>query len=415
MSGQRLSMLSLLCAVSLSIPLAAQGAGLGARLPSQRSLNRYGLTRAWWNVATMDPLRDKVAHLVADEDTVYVQSTSGIMTAFDAETGKKLWAILLGSGEDPGFPVSSNAETALVATGTTLYSVDKRSGGITWQLKLPQTPSTSPAVDSEQVYIGSLDGSVYAFDLRKIHKLYSQGRLPQWSYQALSWRYKAPKEITTPPLSNGRIVNFASRAGLLYGVSVKSEGGLVFQRESVDRKPVSAPIKASADYLYMASRDFNVYCINRNTGTTKWEFPSGRPIEQAPYVIGRHVFVLPTRGGLFCLNSDTGDRIWHQPKIKRFLAATPSIVYTADSFHNVILLARGSGQILGALPLGDYKIQLSNDQTDRLFVCTERGLVICVRERRRPFPLYYQHPERKPILPDFSPGPPPSAKPPTPN
>ena len=414
MFGQRVSMWSLLCLVCLAVPPAVRGAGRGAPLPSQRTLNRYGLTRVWWNIATLDASREKVVHLVADEDTVYIQSTSGIMTAFDAETGKKLWSILLGSGEDPSFPVSSNAETALVATGTTLYAVNKRSGAIVWQLKLPQTPSTSPAVDSEQVYIGSLDGSVYAFDLRKVEKLYRKGRLPQWSYQALSWRYKAPKEITTPPLSNGRVVNFASRAGLLYGVAVKAEGGLIFQRESVDLKPVSAPMKQSGEFLYMASEDFNLYCINRNTGVTKWTFPSGRPIQKAPHVIGRHVFVLPSRGGIFCLSSETGDRVWHQRKIEHFLAATPKLVYTADSFDNVILLSRDTGNLLGALPLGGFKIQLANDRTDRLFVCTEQGLIVCIRERNRPFPLYYLHPERKPILPQFVSGPPPAAQPPVP-
>ena len=47
------------------------------QLPTSRMLARYGLERAWWSQATVNMHRDKVRHLVLDEDNLYVQATGG--------------------------------------------------------------------------------------------------------------------------------------------------------------------------------------------------------------------------------------------------------------------------------------------------------------------------------------------------
>ena len=54
-----------------------QGSNL---LPSDRELNRYGLERAWWSRAVIDPASDMVKHVRVDEDNLYVQTRSGLVT-----------------------------------------------------------------------------------------------------------------------------------------------------------------------------------------------------------------------------------------------------------------------------------------------------------------------------------------------
>ena len=177
----------------------AQGRATENRLPSQQQLSRFGLERAWWGQAELNPSRDKVRHVSMDEDMVYVMSTSGIATAFDSETGQKRWAVLLGRFDQPSYHVVSNQSLALVVVGTTLYAIEKKSGHISWTLTLSGQPSTAPGVDEEQVYVGNLDGSVYAYSLRKVRQLYQEQRLPKWTSEALVWRATASKEITSPP------------------------------------------------------------------------------------------------------------------------------------------------------------------------------------------------------------------------
>ena len=74
-----------------------------------------------------------------------------------------------------------------------------------------------------------------------------------------------------------------------------------------------------------------------------------------------------------------------------------------DDLGNLMVLSRADGAPLGVLPLRDYSIRVANDRTDRIYLCTESGLVVALRERDQEFPEYHMFPERRPILPDFAP------------
>ena len=113
------SALRLACvAVSLWLVLPAAGhAQQSSLLPANRELNRYGLERAWWSHAVIDTARDTVQYVEVDENNLYVQTRAGLITTFDAETGRRLWSALLGSVNHESLPVSSDESELLMATG----------------------------------------------------------------------------------------------------------------------------------------------------------------------------------------------------------------------------------------------------------------------------------------------------------
>lgn len=375
-------------------------------LPTQRLLAPYGLERAWWNQATIDPARDRVRYLVADEDVLVVQTRSGMVTAFDAENGKRLWARQLGRRDAVSFPAVMNQDLALILSGSNLYAIRKFTGGLHWTLRVPVAPSTSPGIDEDLVYIGARDGSVFAFDLRKVLKFYKEGLLPQWSYQAMAWRYKGFKEVVTPPLSTGRVVNFATRGGSLYSVTTKFRK-LVFQFET--DAPVSAPLAMSQRSLFLPSEDFKLYCLNAENGETLWVYNAGLPIRKKPEVVEEEVYVTPSSGGIHCVDALTGKRKWWRPKVTDFVAASRESVFASDTISNLLILRREDGALLGALPLRSFSVHFANDRTDRIFLARPNGLVTCLREKGSEFPVYHRHPERQPILPEFAPDSPPQS------
>lgn len=395
------SLLSVVAGVLLcATPAVAQLESDHLQALSPRVLSRFGLERAWWNQATLQVGRDTIAHMTLDEENLYIQATSGLITAFDSENGKRRWAVQLGPRDAPSYPAVSNEEVILVAAGMKLYCLDKFQGNLLWEIKLPHQPSTSPAADADRVYIGTLDGSVYAFDLRKVHELYDERLLPQWSAEALAWRYQSGRQINSPPISTGRVVNFASMDGSLYTVGAE-ERNLLWQFET--DAPVSAPLARSDGVLFVASEDFSVYAIKAENGQITWQFVSGYPVRKAPRVVGPDLFLTPDRGGMFRLDKNTGDQKWWRPRLTDFLTATDNLVFASDRIGNVVVLAREDGAVLGALPLRNFSQRLSNDRTDRLYLATQNGLVVCLRQRGAEFPTYHMYPERRPILPDFAP------------
>lgn len=384
-----------------SAPVAAQSStSVTPELPTTRTLSRYGLERAWWSQATVNPKRDKVKYMVLDEENVYLQGTGGTVTAFDAESGKRLWSVQLGNRDEPIFPGVSNDKHFLAVSGLTLYCMERFSGKVLWELTLPTMPSVGPSVDDQHIYVGALDGSIYSFEIRKIDELSRQRLLPNWSFQAMRWRYRTSKEITTRAYSTGRLVNFASRDGSLYAVGAL-ERDLTWQFET--SAPITAPLATTSDSLILASEDYFVYCLNRDNGQVRWEFASGYPIRKAPIVIEDDLYIMPDRGGVFNLVLRTGEEKWERPGVTDLLGATKSRLFGSDVTGNIVLLQRSTGRLLGTLPLKPFSVRLQNDRTDRLFMATPSGLVMCLREQGSEFAHYHKYPERAPIVPDVEP------------
>lgn len=388
------------CWLSMAALAAAQQGLVGDGFISTTLLNRYGLETAWTAQAVLNPSRDKVAHLVLDEELLYVQATNGIVTAFDAETGVRAWAVRLGSFDEPSFPAESNETMVMIVVGTKMYGIEKRTGNVVWTLRLPGAPSTSPSADDTQVYVGTLDGSVYAFSLKKIKELYSDRKLPQWSHEAMVWRYQAAKEITSPPLTSGRTVNFASRDGSLYAVS-PNRRELTFQFET--DAPIVAPMAQWGDQQYLASEDYTFYAINASSGQVIWEFIAGLPIRTSPEIVRGNLYIHPDRGGLYCLDAAEGAQKWWQPRLEEFLAVANDIVFSRDINNDIVMVTAADGHTVGRLPAGRYRRHVSNDRTDRVYLATDTGRIAALRFRGRTFPVYHKHPERLPLLPEFAP------------
>lgn len=365
-------------------------------LPAKEELARLGLVRAWWARAVIDPTRDKVRSITADEQAVFVQSTTGIVSALDGETGRLMWARLIGSPDQVTFPLVTNDEMLFAAAGMDLYGIDKASGEPMWTIRLPHHPSASPYVDEQRAYIGTVDGSVYAYDLARVKELYQRRMLPQYQDLTLFWRYQAPSEIVSPPVSNGHAVVFASFSGLLFSV-LAEDRGLNFQFETESRAPIRVPVGRSGDTIYVASDDARVFALDMVNGSRRWSFTAGTAVRQQPRVVGSHVFVNPSGRGMFSLRTQTGFEEWQQREATTFLAATPDIVYASDAVGNVLVLDRKDGAVIGSLPYRHLKARVQNERTDRLYLATEGGLVVCIHENGRKLPLWHMFPERQPI------------------
>lgn len=375
-------------------------------LPENRELNRYGLERAWWGHAVIDPARDTIQYVRVDEDNVYMQTRSGLVTAFDAETGRRLWSSLLTATGVVSLPISTNESELLMPSGLRLIAVDKFTGELRWELELPGQPSTSPAVSKNQVYIGMVDGSIYAYDLKKIRELYSENRLPTWSNVALLWRFAAAKAVTSTPIIRDNSVTFSSLNGSVISVEAV-ERGLIFEFETDGE--IRTQIGHGGDSIYVASEDSRLFCLNAENGVRRWAFTAGIPIRQQPRVIGGDVYVNPLRDGMYSLNTSTGFINWHQPEADTFLAATDDRVYAADFVGDLLILSRrGDGAVLGVLPYRQLSFQIQNDRTDRIYLGTESGLIVCLRERGHFFPKFHMYPDRSPILPEMAPDEPPA-------
>ncbi|MBI5759366.1 MAG: PQQ-binding-like beta-propeller repeat protein [Planctomycetales bacterium] len=434
-------------AILWGLTSAAQAQVGNTMLPPESLLNRHGLTRMWWGQATMNSGRDKLEYLTFDGERIYMQTSNGIVSAFDAENGKRLWATTVGAADRPNFPATFDDDWLFIINGASLYGVKKKNGDVLWELRLPGPPSASPSPSDKQIYVGLLDGSVYAFQMKKIvgeglvrtrraslkqgefetstskiptsiEGLHEDNLLPEWGFRSLLWRYKTSLRIVAPPVPVADRLLFVSENGTMYHVN-RITRDLVYRFKT--KAPLSAPLTMYKSSILLASEDLTLYSVDLARGGVRWQYIAGLPIQKQPLVVADEVFLMPSRGGMLRLSADKGDDpavFWRQPLVDDVVSISPERVYATDSRNNLVLLARQTGAELGAVPLPRFSKHLQNTRNDRLYMATEAGLVIALCETSREFPFVHQDVDLQPVMPTFTPegeaGGTPEATPPAP-
>ncbi|SFI04192.1 outer membrane protein assembly factor BamB family protein [Planctomicrobium piriforme] len=369
-------------------------------LPNENELNRLGLTMAWWGQATVNPALDQVEYFEADEQNVYVQSSTGMISTFHGETGRRMWSQLVGAPNQQGFPVTSSETEVLLGVGMKVFALDKTTGEMRWELILPSPPSAPPKGDDDFLYVATLNSKILAYDARKLRTLTVRGMMPQWANRSELWTFQMPLPSNSSPIPAGENVVFSSDKGMIYSLGATHKE-LRFQLEVGGK--MSAPLAYSRDYVFACDTHSRLLCVNIKNGRVVWAFSSGAPIRRQPHVVGSQVFATVPREGLTSLSVTTGLQQWYQPRATDVIAVSDKRVYAGDPDENVLILDRETGQILAQMRLRDFPIRVHNDRTDRLYLASPGGTIVALRELGSDFPVYHLYPERRPILPLLAP------------
>ncbi|MES2788356.1 MAG: PQQ-binding-like beta-propeller repeat protein, partial [Planctomycetota bacterium] len=331
----------------------------------------------------------------------FAHSSSSILSCFDSETGRKLWATNLGGQDEPAFPPVANETTVIIASGSNLIALNKWTGDILWDFPLPISPSTAPIIDEKQAYLGTTDGSLMAFDLEQLATRFNKRLNVESAGMAIRWKYKITANIDTQPVSSGETISFAGTNRTTYTISRARDLRYTFDTPL----PVSAGLATNRGLLYVCTADARVFALDVVTGALRWQTVVGAPVYETPRLIQDEMFVSPLGIGMFRLRARDGAEMWDHPAqgVDKFVGATSDSVFGSDRAMNLVRLSRKTGEIQGALPLDRFTLRIANDLTDRLYLATPTGMIIALREPGRELPLYFKFPERLPIMPEFAP------------
>ena len=76
--------------------------------------------------------------------------------------------------------------------------------------------------------------------------------------------------------------------------------------------------------------------------------------------------------------------------MRQFLACSAGRVYGVNAGGDLAIMDRRSGQVLSTLPIPSHPVRMVNDQTDRIYLATETGAVICLRETMQDKPIHFR-------------------------
>jgi hypothetical protein len=332
-------------------------------LVTHEQASRHGLERTWFAQIPLDPSRSRVTTWYLYNDRLYGVTDSGIVTSLNAETGEQLWAKQVGKPGYPAFGPGANADYLGVVSGAKLYLLDRQDGRLVWIRELGGAPSSGPALSNTYAFVALLTGRIEGYKLD--------------DPAAQPWYYQSKGRTYLRPTATGHVVSWPTAEGYLY-VSRADDPGVLFRLET-SADIVTSPA-ASGQNLFIASQDGYLYCVNELTGREQWRYSTGYAITSSPAVVGDRVFVASSEPALHAVDVATGKELWSTLRASHFAAQGKQRVYASDRFGNLLVIDSTTGAPVSRMHTAEGLTTLVNDQSDRIYLVNDRGLVQCLRE-----------------------------------
>ncbi|HEV3258776.1 MAG TPA: PQQ-binding-like beta-propeller repeat protein [Gemmataceae bacterium] len=402
-------------------------------VPARADLDRLNLKVAWHTYVATDGQRDGLFSVQMLGDQVLVQNRSGIVTLLDAGDGSTVWRAQPGHPYNVYHPLAYNSRSVFAVRGAILYCLDRKTGKQQWEFSLPHGVSATPFADDERFFLCLLTRELYCYELPEISAAKekalrasaeqetgkaapdaakkrdkgaadSSDRKTDSDYNTPSpaeakskeptepkhlWTYGAETRLERVPLGTQDFLAVSGVDGIYFATS-KFTGKPQYRLRA--EAAVTAPLGQYGGTAYLASQDFNVYAVDIEGGRILWRFTARGPILQKPQVNDQDVYVAPYRSGLDRVQRTTGHQVWHNKDANRFLAANKKFVYAADQTGRLLVLDRIRGTQLSSYDARDFVVPISNEVTDRVFLASNDGLLLCLRDRDYPNPQLMKRP-----------------------
>jgi outer membrane protein assembly factor BamB len=375
-------------------------------VPKRTALARLGLEQNWMALVPIVGT-ERLLTISLAGNMLFAQTNMANFNAYDAESGRLLWTMHLGSPSGAAQPASVNSRLVFVTNSSSLYALDRQTGRVVWVQDLATLPTSPTACDERHVMVGMSNGKLVAFELYdaldKQKKLYDVPRTA-WNWQT------GGGALTSRPLPAQQFVAFGGRDGKLYVAMMDLPPTLipVLLYRIATGGEIFAPLGAyGTRTVLVPSSDKNVYAVDLFTATVNWVYPTGASVMQEPLAADDDVYAVNVAGLLTAIDAKTGSRRWMTSTHGgRLISVSAKRVYLESHDQDLFIVDRGTGQVLAdprvtlqraGLNLRDYEVGLTNNVNDRLYMATRSGLLICLREigQLQPRPL------RDPKLPPF--------------
>ncbi len=334
-----------------------------------------------------------IAQPIVAEGRLYVSDVDTRISAFDTETGRKLWDTeLTPDDEDDGHMSGGLAfenGRVFVTTGfAQVIALDAENGKELWRRNVDAPMRTAPTARGGRVFVVTLDNQLYALNGATGETLWTHRGIAEVATLLGGASPAVDAGIAIVPFSSGELLALRVESGrdlwtdslaALRRTDVLSSLSQIRGRPIVDRGRV-----------YAVSHSGQTAAIDLRSGQRVWDAEIGG--QESPWIAGDYLFMLTNESELICLSRDTGRIYWIRP-LPRFEDPDDKedpIVWTGPILASDRLIVAGSqgtalavspydGRIIGEqdLPDGVSVAPIVADRT--LYVLTDDAEIVALR------------------------------------
>lgn len=227
----------------------------------------------------------------------------------------------------------------------TVYAIDTATGDIDWTYHADGPIESTPAVASDSIYVGSLDKHVYCLD--------AETGTEQWTYETAGLIHGSPTvDRSTVYIGSGALLteeiieymeanDVEQRGSGLYALD-RETGELVWRSFTEHLISSTPAVVDSAVYIGLITKGDSrsmVASVDAVDGDRRWEYETDSEVLSSPAVRSNTVYAGDYGGYVYALSAETGDRDWEFPiqsgQIRGSTAVTENAVYVPVSRYEV--------------------------------------------------------------------------------
>lgn len=324
---------------------------------------------------------------VIADGVVYFGSSDGNVYALKSNSGKQVWQFKT-NGAVMGRATIDGSNLYVLSDDGFLYKLDRRSSKLIWKFDthggtvardLPSPKSTSydylsssPAVSSGVVYIGSADKKLYAVD--------EKTGLEKWNFET--------KGIvrSTPAVANG-LVFIGSYDHNVYAVDVKT--GKASWQVDTRQAVVSSPLVVDGT-VYLGGRCSNLFAFDANTGQIKWKYfywsswvESSARLHDGKLYIGssdaQQLFAIDAATGKRAWNVNLDGSVWSSPAVTAkqvFVGVVGVEPYFIPHHGGFFAVDKQTGKVVWRFPMGQVPGSVDSGVASSPAIDNANGLVL---------------------------------------
>jgi hypothetical protein len=266
--------------------------------PSERDLDRLGLTAIWRIYLPVENRGDGIALVQPMGDQVFVQLKSGILLMIQAvsdpktfrKPGDVVWTYRT-EFRGTALPVAANADEVYLVQGQRLTLLDRADGKVKYTEQLQSTASAGPLIDSTSIYIPLSNRQIVSFSHVSKIPGYTAPKMPiapdPFHRQSLAIDIAEP--LSTPSNRSPSIARLETLRS-----PFKRSGDMIDSSISISTlRTFYPPYRAftgSRSPTLTAVHDLkNIYELSSKDGPTRirklWEMQIGATISSQPLII----------------------------------------------------------------------------------------------------------------------------------
>jgi len=331
---------------------------------------------------------------VVAEGKVFAKDAESTVTAYNADTGQKIWSVTLKpekarDADEFGGGLAYYGDRLFVTTGfAVIYSLEAATGKEIWNSQVSAPVRGAPLVFNDRVFAVSIDNKLHALAAVDGQDLWSFSGLQEVSGYVGGNSPSASGDIVVAPFTSGELVGLR----LDTGRTVWNESLVGPRREARAFGNLAdirgRPVIDRSMVLAMGSAG-TVAAIDLRSGQRLWEKNIGG--SQTPWAAGRFVYVVTSTADVVCLERDTGKVKWVTPLTqyrdeKRhdpILWAGPVLagdrLLVGGTTGELLALSPYTGEIIGKINIGN-PIRLAPVVANRvIYVLTDNGRLFALR------------------------------------